>query len=122
LLAATSRSVVRWDKDRAGKNISRLRRVAREAAMQSRRTWLPNVRDVTEMSAIPELFIADPNGAPLDATHCTIAIGPEGGFSEQESGVGAGLVSLGDTVLRAETAAISAAVLMSDHRRKRNQL
>jgi RsmE family RNA methyltransferase len=74
------------------------------------------------MSAIPELFIADPNGAPLDATHCTIAIGPEGGFSEQESGVGAGLVSLGDTVLRAETAAISAAVLMSDHRRKRNQL
>ena len=120
LLAATSRSVVRWDKDRAGKNISRLRRVAREAAMQSRRTWLPNVCDVTELFAIPEIYIADPDGVPLDATHRTIAIGPEGGFTEQESGVGAGLVSLGDTVLRAETAAISAAVLMSDYRRKRN--
>ncbi len=37
------RSVVRWDGDRAAGHVERLRRVAREAAMQSRRCWLPEV-------------------------------------------------------------------------------
>ena len=120
VLAPTVRSVVRWDHDRSNKNIERLRRVAREAAMQSRRTWLPNVHGVTEMSTIANLFIADPSGVCLDASHRAIAVGPEGGFAPQETEDCDGLVSLGDTVLRAETAAISAAVLMSDYRRKRN--
>ena len=120
VLAPTVRSVVRWDHDRSNKNIERLRRVAREAAMQSRRTWLPNVHGVTEMSTIANLFIADPSGVCLDASHRAIAVGPEGGFAPQETEDCDGLVSLGDTVLRAETAAVSAAVLMSDYRRKRN--
>jgi 16S rRNA (uracil1498-N3)-methyltransferase len=120
VLAPTVRSVVRWDHDRSNKNIERLRRVAREAAMQSRRTWLPNVHGVIEMSTIANLFIADPNGVCLDASHRTIAVGPEGGFAPQETENCSGLVSLGETVLRAETAAVSAAVLMSDYRRKRN--
>ena len=38
---AAARSVVRWGPDRAAANVERLRRVAREAAMQCRRTWLP---------------------------------------------------------------------------------
>ena len=120
VLAPTVRSVVRWDHDRSNKNIERLRRVAREAAMQSRRTWLPNVHGVIEMSTIANLFIADPSGVCLDASHRAIAVGPEGGFAPQETEDCDGLVSLGDTVLRAETAAVSAAVLMSDYRRKRN--
>ena len=120
VLAPTVRSVVRWDHDRSNKNIERLRRVAREAAMQSRRTWLPNVHGVTEMSTIANLFIADPSGVCLGASHRAIAVGPEGGFAPQETEDCDGLVSLGDTVLRAETAAVSAAVLMSDYRRKRN--
>ena len=120
VLAPTVRSVVRWDHDRSNKNIERLRRVAREAAMQSRRTWLPNVHGVTELSTIANLFIADPSGVCLDASHRAIAVGPEGGFAPQETEDCDGLVSLGDTVLRAETAAVSAAVLMSDYRRKRN--
>ena len=120
VLAPTVRSVVRWNHDRSHKNIERLRRVAREAAMQSRRTWLPNVHGVTELSTIANLFIADPSGVCLDASHRAIAVGPEGGFAPQETEDCDGLVSLGDTVLRAETAAVSAAVLMSDYRRKRN--
>ncbi len=120
VLAPTVRSVVRWDRDRSNKNIERLRRVAREAAMQSHRTWLPNVHGVTEISTIANLFIADPSGVSLDASHRAIAVGPEGGFTPQETENCDGLVSLGDTVLRAETAAVSAAVLMSDYRRKRN--
>ncbi len=37
------RSVVRWEPDKAERNATRLRRVAVEAAMQCRRTWLPEV-------------------------------------------------------------------------------
>jgi 16S rRNA (uracil1498-N3)-methyltransferase len=118
VLAPTVRSVVRWDHDRSNKNIERLRRVAREAAMQSRRTWLPNVLGVIEMSTIANLFIADPTGDCVDASHRSIAVGPEGGFAPHETESCSGLVSLGETILRAETAAVSAAVLMSDYRRK----
>lgn len=53
----------------------------------------------------------------INAYHRTIAIGPEGGFAQDESANSVGLVSLGETVLRAETAAVSAAVLMSSQRR-----
>ncbi len=118
VLAPTTRSVVRWDAGRANKNLERLRVVAREAAMQSRRVWLPKVSDVTVLSEITNVCVGDPSGSPIDASHRTIAIGPEGGFTEEEIAVGKSIVSLGDTILRAETAAISAAVLMSSYRNK----
>ncbi len=41
-----ARSVVRWDDRKAAANRDRLERVAREAAMQSRRCWLPEVASV----------------------------------------------------------------------------
>ena len=118
VLAPTTRSVVRWDAGRANKNIERLRVVAREAAMQSRRVWLPNVRDLIDLAQVTGAYIADPSGVPIDASHRTIAIGPEGGFTNDEISGGNGAVSLGETILRAETAAISAAVLMSSCRTK----
>lgn len=37
------RSVVRWPADRAGRQVERWRAIARAAAMQSRRLWLPQV-------------------------------------------------------------------------------
>ena len=44
VLLETARSVVRWGEEaRASRRVDRLRRVAREAAMQSRRAWLPTV-------------------------------------------------------------------------------
>ena len=43
VLVDAERSVVRWDPDRAAKQLDRLRRIAAEAAMQSRRVWLPEV-------------------------------------------------------------------------------
>ncbi|MDQ4089743.1 MAG: RsmE family RNA methyltransferase, partial [Actinomycetota bacterium] len=42
----TARSVVRWPPGEGGQ-VARLRRVAREAAVQSRRVWLPLVEEVT---------------------------------------------------------------------------
>ena len=39
----SERSVVRWAGERGAGAVERLRRVAREAAAQSRRVWLPDV-------------------------------------------------------------------------------
>ncbi|MFZ9292159.1 MAG: RsmE family RNA methyltransferase [Ilumatobacteraceae bacterium] len=129
-LAATARAVVRWDGERGGRHLERLRRVAREAAMQSRRTRLPVVHDAMPLAtlgtaagplaslgtAAGPLAIADPSGAPLDATHRAVAIGPEGGFTDDEMG-DAPRVALADGILRAETAALAAATLMTHLRR-----
>jgi 16S rRNA (uracil1498-N3)-methyltransferase len=112
---ATARSVVRWDSDRAGHHVERLRRVARQAAMQSRRTWLPavdHVRSFAEMAATPGASLADPAGHPPSLRSPVVLIGPEGGWSDEERGSGLPLVGLGPTVLRVETAAVAAGTLL----------
>ena len=83
VLAPTTRSVVRWDAGRANKNLEKLRLVAREAAMQSRRVWLPKVSDVVALTQLSDVFIADPTGEVLNESHRTVAIGPEGGFTKR---------------------------------------
>ncbi len=111
------RSVVRWDAERAGRQLSRWQRVAREAAMQSRRTRLPVVEPVaTFAGAVAALgegaAMAEPGQAPVSLRHRSVLVGPEGGWSEAERDHGLPLVGLGSTVLRAETAAVAAAVLL----------
>lgn len=61
------RSVVRWDGERAIRNIQRLRRVAREAAMQSRRVVVPLVDDLRSLAAVvgDGFALAEPGGEPL---------------------------------------------------------
>lgn len=111
------RSVVRWDADRAERNADRFRKVAREASMQSRRTWLPEVAPTAtfeEVSSVRGAAIADFDGLDLGPAHTTVLIGPEGGWSEAERRMPR--VGLGPTVLRAETAAIAVGALMASFR------
>jgi 16S rRNA (uracil1498-N3)-methyltransferase len=109
--------VVRWQGERAGRALDRLRRVAREAAAQSRRAWLPAVDGILGLSelsaeASPDrLALADPGGAPPGRALRYLAVGPEGGWDEAERSGGA-LVGLGPRVLRAETAAMAAATIL----------
>jgi 16S rRNA (uracil1498-N3)-methyltransferase len=119
-LAPTARSVVRWDTAKAEKQTGRLQRVANEAAMQSRRVWLPVVQPVTQLADLvlrTDVAFAEPGGVEVSAVHRTIVVGPEGGFTPDELGDSVGLVSLGESVLRAETAAIVAGALMTRCRR-----
>ncbi len=119
-LAPTSRSVVRWDAAKAEKQTSRLQRVANEASMQSRRVWLPKVHPVTQLADLvsrSEVAFAEPGGAEVAAAHRTIVVGPEGGFAPDELDGSVSRVSLGESVLRAETAAIVAGALMTRCRR-----
>ncbi|MCU4187313.1 16S rRNA (uracil(1498)-N(3))-methyltransferase [Acidiferrimicrobium sp. IK] len=46
VIVSSGRSVVRWDGERAARHLAKLREVARQAAMQSRRVWLPIVEGV----------------------------------------------------------------------------
>ncbi len=115
-----ARSVVRWEPGRAHRQIERLRRVAREAAMQSRRLWLPVILDVVtfaEAATVTNCAIADPDGGDLTAAVDAMLIGPEGGFTEGELEAVAPRVSLSANVLRVETAALIAAILLT----QRNQ-
>jgi 16S rRNA (uracil1498-N3)-methyltransferase len=111
-----ARSVVRWDADRAHRQIERMRRVAREAAMQSRRLWLPRVLDVMpfgEATTSPGSAIADPSGDALADEVETVLVGPEGGFTEGELNAVRVRVTLSRHVLRVETAALAAALLLT---------
>ena len=110
------RSVVRWDESRAAKNQERLRRVAREAVMQSRRPWVPvvgPVSDFASVAAMPGAGLADRAGEPPRLERPTLLIGPEGGWSEAERSAGMPLVGLGPAVLRAETAAFAAGAVLA---------
>jgi 16S rRNA (uracil1498-N3)-methyltransferase len=111
-----ARSVVRWDAGRVAGHLERLRRVAREAAMQCRRAWLPEVGDLLTFdaaSALPGAALADAGGAPPTLDRPTILVGPEGGWTDAERDCGLPAVALGPHVLRAETAAIAAATLLA---------
>ena len=117
---AAERSVVRWDDAKAARNRERLRRVAREAAMQSRRRWLPEVEAVQsflDVAGRPGVGLADGGDGsfPPDlARWPLLLVGPEGGWSDAERAAGQGrFVRLGPQVFRAETAAVAAGCVLA---------
>lgn len=117
------RSIVRWDEPKAARNLERWRRVAVEAAMQSRRVWLPEVEPVRPFRSVVDsdaggVWLADAAGVEgptlADGAQVTVLVGPEGGWSHGERAAGADrFVRFGGSVLRAETAAIAAGVLLN---------
>ncbi len=112
------RSVVRWDRERAEGHLVRLRRVVREAAMQSRRAWLPEVAPLATVAALAEaappgtLALADPDGDPPTLERPTVLVGPEGGWTDGERAAVAARVGLNPQILRVETAAITVGALL----------
>jgi 16S rRNA (uracil1498-N3)-methyltransferase len=121
------RCQVRWDGDRAEKGLRRWRAVARSAARQSRRPYIPTVSGPLSTAALAG-YLADrvEAGALALALHesaerplaerpwvraesIILVVGPEGGISDEELDIlrqaGAEPVRLGPTVLRTSTAA-----------------
>jgi len=99
----------------------RLRRIAREAAAQSRNPRLPVIADPAMLSAVlatvgeagSRVAIAEPGGAPLEPGTATVLVGPEGGWTDAELASAPRMLGLGPTVLRAETAAVVAGALLT---------
>jgi 16S rRNA (uracil1498-N3)-methyltransferase len=109
------RSVVRPDTERQARQHERWARVAREAAMQSRRSRLPEIAPVTTFDdalALPGAVAADRFGRPPSLAHPTVLIGPEGGWADDERSRFTTTVGLGTSVLRAETACFAAAAVL----------
>jgi len=127
MLVNAARSVVQWDDTKVSNAFTRLERVAREAAMQSRRARIPVVDGPVvpaELARFAGLVVAAPDGVaasdlvpPADG-EWVVAVGPEGGFDEDEMrGFGAvPRFAVGPFVLRAETAAIAAAAALAGRR------
>lgn len=111
----SARSVVRWDGEKAARAAERFERVAREAAMQSRRVWLPEVAPVAAFSEAVQRWrpaLAEPGGGPVSLTETCVFVGPEGGWTAEELGAGLPNISLGSTILRAETATLAVGALL----------
>ena len=112
------RSIVKWDEHKAAKNVDRWRRVAREAVMQCRRVWMPEIDDVKRFAALDlgDVALAVPGGRAITDSEQVVLTGPEGGWSDAELAASPNHVGLGAHVLRAETAAITAAALLGARR------
>ena len=129
----TSRSVARIDEG-GGKKIERWTKIAREAAKQSKWGLIPRIHAVLDLEAFLKsrageimVFFSENGGRPLrdvvlarsdrPPTEASALIGPEGGWTGAEEALmtaaGYEAVSLGGAILRAETAALSAAAILS---------
>ena len=125
------RSDVRLDDERGSRRAERWRRIAVEAAKQCERARLPRLLEPATVDAAlstcggadgPAVAFVERDGLPargaLEALgspgRVTVFVGPEGGWSPGERDLlaerAALCLSLGPTILRAETAAIAALV------------
>jgi 16S rRNA (uracil1498-N3)-methyltransferase len=132
----TARTIVKLDEGKASRRAERWQRIAEEAAKQSQRSTVPPVREPIAFGDLTALFSrfdavlvpweeaagsAPGIGEALRRAgvgsegSVAVVIGPEGGFEEGEVALlvarGAVTVSLGDTILRTETAGIVAVAL-----------
>lgn len=123
----SQRCVARWDGERAEKGLRRWRAVARSAARQSRRAYIPEVSGPLSTAKLTAWVAQRVNAGAVVAllhesgdqplTNIPVAevdsiillVGPEGGISDGEISdlvaAGAAVVRLGPTVLRTSTAA-----------------
>jgi 16S rRNA (uracil1498-N3)-methyltransferase len=116
----------------AAKRVERWQRIARQAAEQSRRTSPPEISqpikltDAVALSGGTRIVLSESekdvmlkDALPPAAFDVVLAIGPEGGWTDSETAqfraAGWSSVSLGDTILRAETAAIAATAVVLAH-------
>jgi len=129
----TKRTEVVFSEDRMAGKLSRFEAVAANAAKQSKRTKVPHIYPMTPLAQV--LKTLDPEGIHLfpslhnHSVHIsevllkadkqkpiTVFIGPEGDFTPDELELaikhGCVPVSLGNTVLKVETAAIATVALV----------
>lgn len=119
----TERSIVKLDDKKANKKIERWQMICKEASEQSHRTKIPKVENIITLKELIGLdkdvkLICSLNEhtkklsdyLTKDISSLLFAIGPEGGFTQQEESLLLNNkfmpVSLGKRVMRVETAAI----------------
>lgn len=126
---AMENSVVKLDGDKAKKKVERWQKIAEEAAKQSKRDIIPKVERVMRMDEVLQefdctvKFIAYEGEKQQglkkalreirDFAEILLIVGPEGGIASKElkaaENAGTVIVSLGNRILRTETAGLVAA-------------
>jgi 16S rRNA (uracil1498-N3)-methyltransferase len=128
------RSVVRWRGDRGDRAWQRWVLIAREAAKQSRRSWLPMVNEPAATAAVAARVREATGGGGAVVLHeeaakrlssvrlpaegdLVVIVGPEGGVAPAEltafEEAGAVPVRLGSTILRTSTAGVAALAVLN---------
>ena len=128
----TARTVVDVRGERAKKRHRRFEHIVADAARQCRRTWVPQVNEISDLDELwlraadfelPLLLWEGEHQRPLGTalpdtapSSICLLIGPEGGFEDEEvaraRAAGFVAVGLGRHILRAETAALAAATVI----------
>lgn len=117
----SKRSIIKLDKDRGDKKVSRWQKIAKEAMEQSRRCVCPEVTSIISEKEVKD-YMSSTNIIAYEESKdytlkglmenekksITFLVGPEGGFDEHEvkyfTSLGFSSVSLGNRILRCETA------------------
>lgn len=116
-----ARSMPRWDALKTNAQLERWTKIARAASMQSKRVFIPGISAPGGDPPFGPGVVVFHEGAPRRWSEVggdfRIAVtGPEGGLTDAElaafEAAGATVVSLGPTILRAQTAAVVAATLL----------
>jgi 16S rRNA (uracil1498-N3)-methyltransferase len=111
------------DESDSSKRVTRWQRIALEAAKQSGRAVVPKVENPNPFASVLtnpcSLLFSEREGHGLtrmDTDTVTAIVGSEGGWSDEEldqaRDAGAQIITLGGRIMRAETAAITAAALL----------
>lgn len=110
----SERMIVKFKGEVRDKILARWRRIAREASGQCRRTYEIEIADPLQACELPDdVAIADFSGGADWNGIRAVAIGPEGGWGREEWTGARQRVTLGPTVLRAETAGVVAASILA---------
>lgn len=137
---AAKRSIVKWDKKKGAKKRDRLQKIAKEAAEQSYRTYIPEVRQPVSFSEMLDIsnqfdyklvaYEEDAKENERETFYHTLSsindgeslffvFGPEGGLTEDEITLlkhnGFKTCSLGPRILRTETAPLYVLAAVSYH-------
>lgn len=132
------RSIVKWEKNKQEKKVTRLQKIAKEAAEQSHRSAIPLIHNPIGLKELVEIskaydvkFVADEEDAKIeerqrfadtlkkvyDKNSILIVFGPEGGLDRAETKVllenNFQSISLGPRILRTETAPLYALAAIS---------
>lgn len=127
---AASRCVTQWKGERGARSRDRWETIAREAAKQARRMWLPVVAPAAVSTPtlagrrVAALFVLHEEATEALSTvalppdgDILIVVGPEGGITDAEvetfNAAGGTPVRLGPTVLRTSTAGLAAISVLS---------
>lgn len=130
-----TRSVSRWDAQKAIKGRERWSSIVREASKQAIRAWIPSVEEVVTTAELVAsdfdglTMVLDPSGTISISAALTVSaaqaergirivVGPEGGLAPEEvealAKKGAAVIGLGDIIMRTSTAGPAAIAVVNE--------